>query len=416
MSEYKPSDTTPMQLAAIRSCVTGAADEVLMCLSADHFSDERMLSAFESVRQMRLDGYAITPESLGSYMEAERGADDARALIAEAVAMPAGEAKLVIKALTKMRGRQMSADLGEYLLSHQAAKDGMDAILSRINQFTLSFAGMNTEPQQTLVEFMDNIDKPGDKPLIILPGFGELDNHYRIRPGTMNIIGAPPGIGKTACLLNIAANAAEQGHDNLIISLEVPSFDLKARLTAMSAGVSAFRTKEKVLGAAEMAQVQSVAQAHRETLSRVHYIAPAKMHVDALHGEIEKWVATKNIKMVALDYCQRLQAPPKHNGREYERVTYVSEQMTQIAKATGIPIVAASATRRKHADERGGEPSMHDLRSSGAIEFDAHTILMLSRDKDNRNILHADIAKNRDGGLMGIDLYYDFETQRITAV
>ena len=406
-----PGDTLPLQLSAVQCCQSSplSMSEVLASLDENHFPDERILNLITGVREMALAGYQINPQSLATYMEAERGVDCGD-VISEAMAAPPASPKFVVKSLTALQGRQLAAELGQYLSSEQAAKDGIGEILSRINKFSLTYSSMSTERVASLAEFMANIDKPGDRPLIITPGMGEIDKHYRFRPGTFNVVGAPPGIGKTALLMNMGVNATYQGHNVLTISLELPDMDLKARATAMIAGVSAFRTKEKTLYPIEIEQVRSVAHSESDKIARFHSITPAKMQVDAVQAEIQKWMASHDIKIVYLDYLQRLQAPSRYKS-EYERVTYASETLTAIAKSTGIPIVVASATKRL---SNGEEHSMHSLKSSGQIEFDGHTIAMISRDKDNKNIMFLDLVKNRDGGLWGTQLYYDFETQRIT--
>ena len=416
MSESK---TIPMQMAALRSCLSSplGLSEVLRSLSDEHFDDERCLTAFSAIREMHLLGYELGPEPLETFLDTEKGMTDAPEFVGAVWAVtPTTNPSFIIKSLTTLRGRKMAAELGAFLSDPESLAGGMDKVISRVNQFTLMFSSMSTERVQTLTEFMADIDKPGDKPLIILPGLGELDKHYRLRPGLLHLIGAAPGQGKTALLLQMAMNIAEQGHNVLTISLELPSFDLMARATAMKTGVSAFRASEKSLEGLEVEHVKYIAREQADVIKRFHHITPAKMQVDAIHPEINRWIAEHDIKAVAIDYAQRLQAPPKFNSREYERVTYVSETLTAVAKSVGIPIIAASATRRKGNEEKDSAPNMHDLRSSGALEFDAATILMLSRDKENKNLMHADLCKNRYGGLMGIDLFFDFTTQRIRPV
>lgn len=413
------SKTLPMQMAVLRGCLSSplGLSEALRNLSDEHFDDERCLTAFTAIREMHLGGYEVGPQELETYLDTEKGfAEPSEFVQAVWAITPASNPSFIIKSLTVLRGRKMAAELGEFLTDPASLAGGMEKVIARINQFTLAFSSMSTERVQTLTEFMQDIDKPRAAPLIVFPGLGELDKHYRFRPGTLNTVGAPPGIGKTALLMQMSINANDQGHDTLTISLEVPDYDLKSRATAVRAGVNAFRMKEGTLMPQEVQHIKAIAETQSARIARFHHIAPSRMMVDAVHAEINKWVAEKNIRAVYLDYCQRLQAPAKFNSREYERVTYVSENLTAIAKSTGIPIIMASATRRKAPGEKEDGPSMHDLRSTGQLEFDSHTIMLLSRDKENKNIMHADLAKNRDGGLMGADLFYDFETQRITPV
>jgi replicative DNA helicase len=409
--DYKPSDSLPYQLTAIHSMLCGGLDEMVGTLSDEHFGDERALTIWSNCKKMRLSGYEVTPQSVRDFVLAEAGDTDAAALVDEAVNSPLVSPALAVRTLTTMRARQLASELGKYLVSQDAAKDGVEAVVSKIARFSMSYSVITSEQYQTLGDFMANIDKPGDKPLIITPGFGEIDKHLRFRPGTMNLLAAPPGVGKTATLLNMAVNAAYQGHASLTISLEMPAYDLNARLTAIIAGVSAFNVKEKSMSQQEIDHVLSVREGYASIIDRVGLVAPVRMHVDALLAEISKWQKEKDIKIVFADYAQLFGSSGKS---EYEEVTYISKVIMQTAKLAGIPIVAVSSTRRKGKDETGG-PSMHDLRSSGKLEYDSNTITMVSRNKDNKNILQMDIVKNRDGGLFGCDLYYDFITQRIRA-
>lgn len=411
MSEqYTPGDSLPMQLAAIRCCVSGNSglNAILNALSDDHFGDERVLQLFSACREIDMNGTQVTVDTISAHLAAEKGVADASDVLESVMQAPEADPDFIIRSLTKIRSRQLSHDLGVYLTSQQGAKDGVQEAVAKVNKFLLSHSNMNSEPVQTLTDFMLNIDKPGDKPLIITPGFGEMDQYYRIRPGTLNLVGAPPGTGKTAFLLNIALNVAEQGHDCLFISLEVPEFDLKARAAAIQSGVSAFRMKEKDLMPVEVEHVQAVAAQRMAATNRFHHIAPAKMHVDQLKSEVDRWVASDGIKLILLDYLQVMQAPKSHS-KEYEKVSYIGEVLTQTAKATGIPIIAAASTSRSES----GKQTMHSLRGSGTLEFNAHTICMLSRDEADKSILIASLVKNRDGGLWEMPLQYDFATQRI---
>lgn len=412
MSDYKPTDTLPYQLSAINVCLSGGLSDLIPVLSDEHFSDERALAVYSCAKQMQLFGYDVSIQSTKDFLLAEHGNTDAVALIEEASLTPLVSPALAARALTTMRARQMASDLGKYLVGQDAAKDGVEAVVARIMKFSMNYSVITSEQFQTLGDFMGNIDKPGDRPLVITPGLGKIDDFLRFRPGTMNLLAAPPGVGKTALLLNMAVNAAYQGHSSLIISLEMPSYDLNARLTAILAGVSAFNVKEKRLGQQEINHILSVRGEYAQTIDRINLVSPTKMQADALLPEILKWRKSKDIRIVFVDYAQLLRAPGKS---EYERVTHISEVITQTAKVAGVPIVAVSSTRRKAAGEEGN-PSMHDLRSSGQLEYDSNTITMLSRDKENKNILNLDLVKNRDGGLLGCSLDYDFITQRIREI
>ncbi|TXH55445.1 MAG: hypothetical protein E6Q97_08805 [Desulfurellales bacterium] len=408
---YKPSSTRPLELAAISACASGQErlDRLMMSLHDEHFSEEDTKALFVAVREMYQGGYAVDPSTLRSYVESEKGM--APEVVDEACSIPVTDPRVVVKSLTTMRGRRGAHELGEYLVSQDAAKDGMDAIIGRINKFTLVYSKTSHERNVSLSEFMDKIGMVADRPTIIHPGFGEIDTYYRFRPGTLNTIAAPPGVGKTALLLNMANNAARAGHKSLIISLEVPDFDLRARLTAIMCGVPASAVRDKMLSEQQIDHIRAIAAQNQGIVDNINVEAPAKMSVDAVQAMINRYVATKGIGIVFLDYLQSLSSTGKS---EYDRVTYTSETLSQTAKVTGIPIVAASSTRRKSAGDKD-DATMHDMRASGQIEFDSHTIAMVKRNKDNKNLLEFELVKNRDSACWGTTLYYDFITQRITA-
>lgn len=407
---YKPSSTRPLELAAISACASGQErlDRLMLSLHEEHFSEEDVKALFGAVREMYQGGYAVDPSTLKSYVESEKGMNGC--LVEEACSIPVTDPRVVVKSLTTMRGRRGAHELGEYLVSLDAAKEGMEAILGRINKFTLMYSKTSHERNVSLSEFMDQIGTVGDRPTIIHPGFGEIDKYYRFRPGTLNVIAAPPGVGKTALLLNMANNAARAGHKSLILSLEVPDFDLRARLTAIMCGVPASAVRDKMLDEQQIAHIRAMAAQNQPIVDSINIEAPAKMNVDAVQAMINRYVATKGVEIVFLDYLQALASTGKS---EYDRVTYISETLRQTAKVTGIPIVSASSTRRKSAGDKD-DATMHDMRASGQIEFDAHTISMVRRNKENKNLLELELVKNRDGSLWSTVLYYDFFTQRIT--
>ncbi len=403
-------DTKPLQLAALKACVTnpGGADIILGALNEDHFPD--FVPLFQAAKEMHSLGFHMDAQEFAAYSEAEKGIEaDVIAQVWEASIV---DPRVVVRAISTMRSRQEAETLGQYLIDPEAAKDGIAKVVEKVNKFSLKYARLNDEPYVPLSQFMLNVDQQGDRPVVILPGFGEIDQHYRIRPGTMNVIVAPPGVGKSSLALNMAVNAARQGHSSLFISLELPEFDLKARLTAIVSGVSAYRVREKSLSPQEAEHVKHMAREQAHVIKNVNVIAPYRLQVDSLQGSINKWIVSHGIKVVFIDYLQALQAGSRS---EYERVTYISETIRQVAKVTGIAIVAISSGRRRSSEEvaKGGAMTMHDMRSSGSIEYDAHSVVVLSRSTDNKHIMKLDILKNRDGACFGTDLYYDFETQRI---
>jgi replicative DNA helicase len=60
-------------------------------------------------------------------------------------------------------------------------------------------------------------------------------------PGTLNLVAARPGMGKTAYLLSMAVHQATLGIKTLFFSLEIDSSQVAARVLAMKTGISLMR-------------------------------------------------------------------------------------------------------------------------------------------------------------------------------
>lgn len=397
-----------MQMAALRGCLSGSdqIDLVMSSLGEEHFPD--LLDVFKHTKELYATGARVDDGSLGSYLLAEHGIGPG--IVQEIMAVPVIDPRVVIRSLRVLRSRHEGYRLGEYLVSQEAAGEDIDAVVNRINKFSLTYAKLNEEKIPSLMEFMAGMDGNYVRPPVIMPGLGEIDEHYQYRAGTLNLIVAGAGIGKTALMCNLAVNAAYQGFPSLTISLEVPEFDLKSRFAAIVAGVSAQSIRRGTLSSGELAHIRDMASKRSDAINLVNTIAPARMNVDSLQGIINKWVGSHGIKMVLLDYAQKCDAPGKS---EYERVTHIADVLTQVAKITNVPIIAASSMRRRAPGDKDSA-SMSDIRSSGQLEYGANTIAILGRDKENKNLMTLDLDKNRDGARMGTTLFYDFMTQRIT--
>ena len=98
------------------------------------------------------------------------------------------------------------------------------------------------------------------------------------------------------------------------------------------------------------------------------------------------------------------------------------------------PVIALSQLSREAEKDDAGAPKLSHLRESGAIEQDADVVLMLSRpaafkrqghgggdDDDDgggggagghENLIHVNIAKQRNGPTGKLDLFFDRNTQR----
>jgi replicative DNA helicase len=236
------------------------------------------------------------------------------------------------------------------------------------------------------------------------------------------IIAARPSVGKTAFALNCARNAAANSLKPtpvLFLSLEMSSGQLADRLLSSESGVEL--------------DVITKARANDETMQRLHsrgvlkiadyqlFIddAPAQTIMD-VRAKARKYKSSENIGLIVIDYLQLMNGltDEKKQNREQE-IANISRGLKGLAKELKIPIIALSQLNR---DAEIKEPTLANLRESGAIEQDADMVIFLYRedyqkmdseiDPMLKGLSFVKIAKHRNGALEKIPMNTDLSIQR----
>jgi replicative DNA helicase len=210
------------------------------------------------------------------------------------------------------------------------------------------------------------------------------------RPGWLIIAGAFTAGGKTTFCVREAVHKASLEHPVLYVSCE--------------------------LGAVEVARKIDLASAEdgQPPLDLPIWVEDGVTDLPAVISCIEDWAESRDggmCPLVILDYLQRVRAGSQAN-REREVAT-VAEELQQLARRTGIILVAAAQlNRQSQSDEK---PSLHHLRESGLIEQTADVALLLT--KTGPDQLRVSIGKNRWGASgHEVNLSVDFAKARIGAL
>jgi len=227
-----------------------------------------------------------------------------------------------------------------------------------------------------------------------------------LQPGEQFIIGARPSQGKTALGLNFFAHSVFNGVPAMFISLEMSVEAIMRRLCAM-------RLK---IGMKTMRRGSYVEQdfGNFATMSSQLAKLPIRI-VDGVDGmnirevcsRINKEVIRSGIKLVVVDYLQKIRACERQEKKTYE-VAEVSGRLKAVAHDNNIAMVTLAQLNRenvKGGDKNGSRaPRLSDLADSGQIERDADTVALIHRKDNETNLI---IAKQRDGELGLIKLYFE---------
>jgi replicative DNA helicase len=259
------------------------------------------------------------------------------------------------------------------------------------------------------------VDKLFDKKELItgLPtGFSDLDEATTgFHPGDLIVIGARPGMGKTAFCLNIITHAAtEENIPIAIFSLEMTKEQIVLRMLCSEAEVdskavrSGYHSKED----------------YRKLVNAAGRLSEAPIYIDDSFNSIldiraksRRLKAEHGLGLIVVDYLQLMSGTNSSIARE-QVISEISRSLKALAKDLSVPVIVISQLNRS-CELRGEKknPIIADLRESGAIEQDADVILFIYRDEyykkqdsQKKGVAELDIAKQRNGPTKVIDLAF----------
>ncbi len=257
---------------------------------------------------------------------------------------------------------------------------------------------------------------------VVRTGFERFDRKTRgLKPGELVLIAARPSVGKTALVLNIAANVAmnnEAAKTVAIFSLEMPAELLAKRMLSYVSGVSLSKMDMQG-GLSHGNDSDKLGLAYNMLIKKNIYIDDYSMNgpSDVL-SKCRRLKREKGLDLIIIDYLQ-LMTTVGANGRAPEsrqvEVSEMSRKMKIYAKELDCPIILLSQMSRGIEQRNDHTPLLSDLRESGSIEQDADIVAFLYNPSrynaalpENQVIL--DVKKNRNGPIGGIMLEWTGET------
>lgn len=196
-------------------------------------------------------------------------------------------------------------------------------------------------------------------------------------PGELTVIGARPGVGKSAFALNIAMESARRGFKVGIVSREMTDIQFGQRILARASRLDGMKLRK-----ADIQDDDWAALTEAMTLTGdlpIAFLFNART-VEDIRAEIARRQQTRGeaLDILIVDYLQLVNTQRRFRD-EHLRVGYISHTLKDIATDCHIPVIALAQVNR---DSDGQMPTMRNLKDSGDIEQDADGILFLHRPKD----------------------------------
>lgn len=281
----------------------------------------------------------------------------------------------IIKAVEKIKKQAMG--------NGATAPQVLDAAIAWLTQLRRDEESTGLVPmadvlKSSVTSIIEDI-RHGDSGKIKL-GFPKLDSMLGgLGPGTIHILAARPGMGKTALALNMAMNVAANQKTVVIFSLEMTNDELGKRLlsSAMSKPVRDIANSSTLSESDRNEMDQALAKLRDYPM---YFYDRPNIEPGTMKGLIQQLMSTgRKPSLIFVDYIQLINAKGLPGRSRNDEVAAISRNFKLLAKELEIPIICLSQLSRESAKRTDHTPQISDLRDSGAIEQDADTIMFVDR-------------------------------------
>jgi replicative DNA helicase len=266
-----------------------------------------------------------------------------------------------------------------------------------------------------LNRYIAQIEERGDEAHAGVPtGLKTLDAKTGgLQPSDLILVAGRPGLGKTSLALCFVEHAAlRAGKTCAIFSLEMSELQLVQRLISMTAEIDGNRIRR---GRLSLPELQAISDASgRLQQAQIYVEESSRLTVTDILAKSRRLQAERGkLDLIVIDYLQLIEGAGNDENRVQE-VGKISRALKAIARELEVPVVAISQLSRQ-IETRGTEPTLSDLRDSGALEADADLVMFVwQKDQQDRkdSVVRLKLAKHRNGPTADIDLHFEAELTR----
>lgn len=268
-------------------------------------------------------------------------------------------------------------------------------------------------------EHMEIIESIRDSGILpnISTGFVDLDNALSaggMEKGQLIMIPGDTGMGKSALLLNIMANAAKKDHHCAMFTLEMTDHQMFQRQVAADSKIPVSKLKRADLTSDEWARYYQ--KAGELSVLNFHIDESAFITPMTLLSKCRRIQARTGLDVVGVDYLALMGADGDF-GTETLRLGSISRALKLIAKDLNVVmIVNAQLNSKQIAARMDKRPQLGDLRWSSDPNNDSDIVMFVYRDEyynkdtsEKKNIGEVIFGKQREGYTPTIDLLWSGE-------
>lgn len=219
--------------------------------------------------------------------------------------------------------------------------------------------------------------------------------------GELTIIGARPGVGKSAFSVGMALFAGRKKYHALVVSREMTDVQYGQRVLSNMADVDGMKLRRAKL---ETDEWERIGDAINEFAALPLAFTFRTRTVEELRMVVQHEIDSVGLDVLFVDYLQ-LMDTKQRSDTDAQRLGRISGGLKDIALDFGIAVVAMAQVRRT--DGRAAVmPILSDLKGSGDLEQDADNVIFLHHPEspDDPTIMPSD--RTNYGAYEGNGLQY----------
>lgn len=391
----------------------GLTGRIGAILSPNDFSVDTCRDVFKAALRAHSETRPFDPLIAADALATKMGSDKATEFIKQCLTVTPTTANAEYHAKLlheRATARRLSAALLDDLMAAQYG-NGTELAASIMQRCREFLERENTGRMKTMLEALTNVYQGLDHHRsniridTVLP---RLDAILKgVWGGNLCIIGARPGVGKSALGLSIAEHVARSGGTVVIYSLEMLADELAERMIARR-GMKLDKLIDGDLSEGQYSEIAGICS----KLSKLPiWINDApNMTVAKIRSEI---ATTPNLRLIIVDFLSLMRGGRKYENRNLE-LGAISRDLKNLASELQVPIIALAQLNRGTSDTE--RPALRSLRDSGELEQNANKVLLLWHFDRELNHIGISVAKNRRGKTGAVKLYFDGDHMRFTEI
>jgi replicative DNA helicase len=216
-----------------------------------------------------------------------------------------------------------------------------------------------------------------------------------LRPATLNVLGARPGVGKSMLAGTLALNMAKHaGVRVLYVTLELTAAEVTNRLLSSIANVELTHLQNPEQR--DENDFYRLSEAELELEDYPIHVVDGSQSIEQIELLANRYLGSAPAGLLIVDYLGRIREDGKAANRE-RHIGIAASRLTDLAHDLKVPVLCVVSFSRESV-RRGGPPRVDDIRDSGTVESDADTALLLWQpDPGDADRIEVVVAKNRYG-------------------